>query len=86
MERWNAGCHVGTDLLREIRARGYTGGRSIALDFIAAIFPALRDAPVLSALSGLDQKWTIVVVFSLLILILIFRPSGLLGEQVAEKT
>lgn len=51
----------------------------------AAIFPALSNVPVLSVLTGLDQKWTIAVVFALLILTLIFRPSGLLGEQVAEK-
>jgi branched-chain amino acid transport system permease protein len=50
-----------------------------------AVFPALREVPVLSALSGLDQKWTPVVIFSLLILTLVFRPSGLLGEQVVEK-
>jgi transposase len=37
VERWNAGCHVGTDLLREIEAQGYQGGRSIALEFVAAI-------------------------------------------------
>lgn len=50
-----------------------------------AIFPALRRAPVLSALGGLDQKWTIVVIFGLLILTLVFRPSGLMGEQVPDK-
>jgi branched-chain amino acid transport system permease protein len=51
----------------------------------AAIFPSLQHLPVLSALTGLDQKWTIVVIFAALILTLIFRPSGLLGEEVAEK-
>ncbi|HET8629512.1 MAG TPA: branched-chain amino acid ABC transporter permease [Thermomicrobiales bacterium] len=51
----------------------------------AAIFPSLQHLPVLSALTGLDQKWTIVVIFAALILTLIFRPSGLMGEEVAEK-
>ncbi|MDP9309399.1 MAG: ISL3 family transposase [Chloroflexota bacterium] len=37
LERWNAGRHVGTELLREIEAQGYQGGRSIAMDFFAAI-------------------------------------------------
>jgi len=37
----------------------------------AAIFPALRKTPVLSALAGLDQKWTLVIVFGLLIVILV---------------
>jgi branched-chain amino acid transport system permease protein len=31
-----------------------------------------------------DARWTTTVVFSILILILVFRPSGLLGEQVPE--
>ena len=51
----------------------------------AAVFPSLAEVPVLSILTGLDQKWTIAVIFGLLVLTLIFRPSGLLGEQVAEK-
>jgi branched-chain amino acid transport system permease protein len=51
----------------------------------AAIFPALSKVPVLSALNGLDQKWTIVVVFAMLILILVFRPAGLLGDRMVEK-
>jgi hypothetical protein len=37
LERWNAGCHVGADLLREIEVQGYQGGRSIAMEFVAAI-------------------------------------------------
>ncbi len=49
------------------------------------IFPTFSTWPVLSALTGLDQKWTLVIIFSLLILILVFRPTGLLGEQVTEK-
>lgn len=37
LDRWNAGCHVGTELLREIQKQGYHGSRSVVLDFIAAI-------------------------------------------------
>ena len=33
----------------------------------------------------LDARWTQAVVFGVLILILVFRPSGLLGQRVAEK-
>jgi len=33
----------------------------------------------------LGNQWTEVVVFSILILILVLRPSGLLGQQVPEK-
>lgn len=31
-----------------------------------------------------DARWTYTVIFSILILILVFRPSGLLGERVPE--
>ena len=42
---------------------------------------------IVSALSDFyfDPRWTQPVVFSILILIMVFRPSGLLGEQVPEK-
>ncbi len=33
----------------------------------------------------IDTSWTNVVVFSILVLILVFRPSGLLGSHVKEK-
>ncbi|HLI28041.1 MAG TPA: branched-chain amino acid ABC transporter permease [Chloroflexota bacterium] len=33
----------------------------------------------------LDPRWTQAVVFGILIVLLVFRPSGLLGEQVPEK-
>jgi transposase len=46
IERWNGGCHVGTELLREIRKQGYRGSRSIALDFIAAIRRQQGVAPM----------------------------------------
>jgi branched-chain amino acid transport system permease protein len=32
-----------------------------------------------------EAKWTAVIVFSLLILVLIFRPTGLLAEQASER-
>jgi branched-chain amino acid transport system permease protein len=31
-----------------------------------------------------DARWTTTIVFSVLILILVFRPSGLLGERTPE--
>jgi branched-subunit amino acid ABC-type transport system permease component len=33
----------------------------------------------------IEAKWTSVIVFSLLILVLIFRPTGLLAEQQSER-
>ena len=35
-------------------------------------------------LFGLGARWTTTVIFSLLILILVFKPSGILGEQTPE--
>jgi transposase len=46
LARWNAGCHVGTVLLREIQAQGYTGGRSLVLDFFAALRKQQGIAPM----------------------------------------
>jgi branched-chain amino acid transport system permease protein len=34
---------------------------------------------------GLGKEYTDIFAFSVLILILIFRPSGILGERVDEK-
>jgi branched-chain amino acid transport system permease protein len=33
----------------------------------------------------LEARWTNTVVFGILILILVFRPSGLLGAKLREK-
>ena len=46
IERWNGGCHVGTELLCEIQKQGYQGSRSVALDFIAAIRRQQGVAPM----------------------------------------
>ena len=42
---------------------------------------------IIAALSDrfIEAKWTSVIVFSLLILVLIFRPTGLLAEQQSER-
>lgn len=46
--------------------------------FLIGIIEALSD-------TLLQTRWTQAVVFGVLILILVFRPSGLLGQQVPEK-
>ena len=33
----------------------------------------------------IDARWTQAVVFGLLILVLIFRPTGFLGEETAQR-
>jgi branched-chain amino acid transport system permease protein len=32
-----------------------------------------------------DPRWTEAVVFALLVVVLIFRPTGLLGEETTER-
>jgi branched-chain amino acid transport system permease protein len=66
--------------------------------FTAAVLGGIGNMPG-AALGGLvigflsawsDQyisaRWTNAVVFSILILVLVFRPQGLLGERVVDKT
>jgi branched-chain amino acid transport system permease protein len=65
--------------------------------FTAAVIGGIGNMPG-AALGGLfigflsawsDQyisaRWTNAIVFSILILVLVFRPHGLLGERTAEK-
>jgi branched-chain amino acid transport system permease protein len=33
----------------------------------------------------IDPRWTEAVVFALLVVVLIFRPTGLLGEETSER-
>jgi branched-chain amino acid transport system permease protein len=65
--------------------------------FTAAVVGGIGNIPgamlggyligLLSAFSDqyLSAAWTRATVFSLLILFLIFRPSGILGEQLPER-
>ncbi|MDQ3930425.1 MAG: branched-chain amino acid ABC transporter permease, partial [Chloroflexota bacterium] len=46
--------------------------------FVIGMVEAMSD-------TFLETRWTQAVVFGVLILILVFRPSGLLGQRVAEK-
>ena len=50
----------------------FLGGMLIGL--VAAISDSL-----------IDPRWTEAVVFALLVVILIFRPTGLLGEETTER-
>ena len=65
--------------------------------FTAAVFGGIGNIPG-AALGGLligiirqlnegyfESKWTEVLIFAILILVLVFRPSGLLGMRVPEK-
>ncbi|MBV9690169.1 MAG: branched-chain amino acid ABC transporter permease [Ktedonobacteraceae bacterium] len=59
------------------------GGLLIGLIEALVIFIPDRDLPYGLPHGGL--AWSQAVVFAILILILVFRPSGLLGQQVPEK-
>ncbi|MBI1184775.1 ISL3 family transposase [bacterium] len=45
LQRWNAGCRNGAQLLCEIRDQGYSGGNSIVRQFVAQIRKALQLPP-----------------------------------------
>lgn len=51
--------------------------------FLIGLIEAMSDQ--YGGCIGLGTQWTGAVVFAVLILILVFRPSGLLGQQVPEK-
>ncbi len=55
-------------------------------NIIGAMFGGLLIG-LISALSDqyLSARWTNAVVFGLLVIILVFRPTGLLGEDVGQK-
>jgi transposase len=64
LERWNAGCHNGSQLFREIRERGYPGGSSQLGVFIARLRAHLpATAPLTPAPrppSPRDLRWLLV--------------------------
>jgi branched-chain amino acid transport system permease protein len=81
-----------------IRAAQFTLGYQAGLRaFTAAVLGGIGNIPgavlggfligIVEALSDyfFSSQWTQAVVFGVLIIILVFRPSGLLGQQVPEK-
>jgi branched-chain amino acid transport system permease protein len=81
-----------------IRASQFTLGYQAGLRaFTAAVLGGIGNIPgavlggfligIIEALSDyfFQSQWTQAVVFGVLIIILVFRPSGLLGQRVAEK-
>jgi branched-chain amino acid transport system permease protein len=49
--------------------------------FLIGIIQGLNDG----APYGLGQKWSQTVVFSILILVMVFKPTGILGKPIVEK-
>ncbi len=73
---------------------GFTAGlrsfTSAVLGGIGNILGAMLGGLLIGFLSALsdnyiDSRWTNAVVFAILVVILVFRPSGLLGEDVGQK-
>jgi branched-chain amino acid transport system permease protein len=53
--------------------------------FAIGLVWSFSDGFVKQYVSGWGAEWTPVVIFGLLVVTMIFRPSGILGEQTAEK-
>lgn len=53
--------------------------------FLIGIIWSYSDGFMSTIFSGWGSQWTNSVIFSILILVLVFRPSGLLGESVPDK-
>ncbi|MBA2519025.1 MAG: branched-chain amino acid ABC transporter permease [Chloroflexia bacterium] len=53
--------------------------------FLIGIIWAMSDGFIRQFIPEWGAQWTPTVIFGLLILVLVFRPSGLLGEQVPDR-
>ncbi|MGE3799033.1 MAG: branched-chain amino acid ABC transporter permease [Thermomicrobiales bacterium] len=53
--------------------------------FFIGIVWSLSDGFIKGYFGGWGAQWTSVVIFGLLVLTMVFRPSGLLGENTSEK-
>ncbi len=53
--------------------------------FIIGIVWSLSDGFIKGYIGGWGAQWTSVVIFGLLVLTMVFRPSGLLGEHTPDK-
>ena len=53
--------------------------------FIIGLIWSYSDGFMGTMISGWGSQWTSTVIFGILILVLVFRPSGLLGESVPDK-
>jgi branched-chain amino acid transport system permease protein len=74
--------------------QGFRGGllafTAAVLGGIGNIYGAVLGAIVIGIVSAasdfmFDPRWTQAIVFATLVLILVFRPTGLLGEETPER-
>jgi branched-chain amino acid transport system permease protein len=60
-------------------------GGAVLGGFLIGLIWAYSDGFMGTIFSGWGSQWTSTVIFGILILVLVFRPSGLLGESVPDK-
>ena len=60
-------------------------GGAVLGGFLIGLIWAYSDGFMGTMFSGWGSQWTSTVIFGILILVLVFRPSGLLGESVPDK-
>jgi branched-chain amino acid transport system permease protein len=53
--------------------------------FLIGIIWSMSDGFVKQFIDGWGTQWTTTVIFGVLVIIMIFRPTGLLGEQTVDK-
>ena len=85
-----SGIYYGTTFFLNGYQAGLKAFTAAVLGGIGNITGAMLGGFVIGIVEALTaqlwgNQWTEVVVFSILILILVFRPSGLLGQQLPEK-
>ena len=85
-----SGIYYGTTFFLNGYQAGLKAFTAAVLGGIGNITGAMLGGYVIGIVEALTaqfwgNQWTEVVVFSILILILVFRPSGLLGQQLPEK-
>ncbi len=60
-------------------------GGAVLGGFLIGLIWSYSDGMMGTFVSGWGSQWTSTVIFGILILVLVFRPSGLLGESVPDK-
>jgi branched-chain amino acid transport system permease protein len=85
-----SGIYYGTTFFLNGYQAGLKAFTAAVLGGIGNITGAMLGGFVIGIVEALTaqffgNQWTEVIVFSILILILVFRPSGLLGQQLPEK-
>ncbi|CAA9555866.1 MAG: High-affinity branched-chain amino acid transport system permease protein LivH [uncultured Thermomicrobiales bacterium] len=60
-------------------------GGAVLGGFLIGLIWSLSDGFMVNYIAGWGSQWTNSVIFGILIIVLVFRPSGLLGEATPDK-